>query len=30
MQDVRLVSSFCLWAAILGLSPVLAFRLLVG
>ncbi|WP_291866634.1 hypothetical protein [Bradyrhizobium sp.] len=30
MQDVLLVSSFGLWAAILGLSPVLAFRLLVS
>ena len=30
MQDVLLVSSFGLWAAILGLSPVLAFRLLMG
>ena len=30
MQDVLLVSSFGLWAAILGLSPVLAYRLLVS
>ena len=30
MQDVFLVSSFGLWAVLLGLSPVLAFRLLVG
>ena len=30
MQDIWLVSSFGLWAAILGLSPVLAFRLLMG
>jgi hypothetical protein len=30
MQDILLVSSFGLWAAILGLSPVLAFRLLVS
>lgn len=30
MQDVWLVSSFGLWAAILGLSPVLAFRLLMS
>ena len=30
MQDVLLVSSFGLWAAILGLSPVLAFRLLLS
>jgi hypothetical protein len=30
MQDVLLVSSFGLWAVLLGLSPVLAFRLLIG
>jgi hypothetical protein len=30
MQDVLLVSSFGLWAALLGLAPVLAFRLLIG
>ena len=30
MQDILLVSSFGLWASILGLSPVLAFRLLIG
>jgi hypothetical protein len=30
MQDVLLVSSFGLWAAIIGLAPVLAFRLLAG
>jgi hypothetical protein len=30
MQDVLLVSSFGLWAALLGLTPVLAFRLLMG
>nr|ALS89591.1 MetaGeneMark_Unknown Function [uncultured bacterium] len=30
MQDILLVSSFGLWATILGLSPVLAFRLLVS
>ena len=30
MQDVLLVSSFGLWAALLGLAPVLAFRLLLG
>lgn len=29
-QDFLLVSSFGLWAAILGLSPVLAFHLLTG
>jgi hypothetical protein len=30
MRDILLVSSFGLWVAILGLSPVLAFRLLVS
>jgi hypothetical protein len=30
MQDFLLVSSFSLWAAALGLSPVLAFHLLMG
>ena len=30
MQDVLLVSSFGLWAVVLGLTPVLAFRLLVS
>jgi hypothetical protein len=30
MQDVLLVSSFGLWAALLGLAPVLAFRLVLG
>ena len=30
IQDVLLVSSFGLWAAILGLAPVLAFRLLTS
>jgi hypothetical protein len=30
VQDLLLVSSFGLWAALLGLTPVLAFRLLVG
>jgi hypothetical protein len=30
MQDLLLVSSFGLWAVLLGLSPVLAFRLLMG
>ncbi len=29
-QDVLLVSSFGVWAALLGLAPVLAFRLLMG
>ena len=30
MQDFLLVSSFGLWAALLGLSPVLAFHMLLG
>jgi hypothetical protein len=30
MQDLLLVSSFGLWAMLLGLSPVLAFHLLMG
>ena len=30
IQDFLLVSSFGLWAVLLGLSPVLAFRLLAG
>jgi hypothetical protein len=30
VQDILLVSSFGLWAALLGLAPVLAFRLLLG
>jgi hypothetical protein len=30
LQDALLVSSFGLWAVLLGLSPVLAFRLLFG
>jgi hypothetical protein len=30
VQDILLVSSFGLWAAVLGLGPVLAFRLLTG
>ena len=29
-QDLLLVSSFGLWAMLLGLSPVLVFRLLLG
>jgi len=29
-QDLLLVSSFGLWAAVLGLSPVLAFHLMIG
>jgi len=30
MQDLLLVSSFGLWAVLLGLMPALAFRLLMG
>jgi hypothetical protein len=30
MHDVLLVSSFGVWAAVLGLSPVLAFHMLMG
>jgi hypothetical protein len=30
MQDFLLVSSFGLWATLLGLAPVLTFRLLMG
>jgi hypothetical protein len=30
MQDLLLVSSFGLWAVLLGLMPVLAFRMLSG
>jgi hypothetical protein len=30
MQDVLMVSSFGLWAALLGLAPVLAFRLVLA
>ncbi len=30
LQDCLLVSSFCLWAAVLGLSPVFAFHMLMG
>jgi hypothetical protein len=30
IRDLLLVSSFGLWAALLGLSPVLAFRVLMG
>jgi hypothetical protein len=30
MQDFLLVSSFGLWAAVLGLSPVLAFHALMA
>ena len=30
MQDALLISSFGLWAAVLGLSPVLAYHLLIA
>jgi hypothetical protein len=30
IQDFLLVSSFGLWATVLGMAPVLAFRLLMG
>lgn len=30
IQDVLLVSSFGLWAALLGFTPVLAYRLLIA
>jgi hypothetical protein len=30
MQDVLLVSSFGLWATLLGFVPVMAFRMLMG
>jgi hypothetical protein len=30
MQDILLVSSFGLWALLLGLSPVLAFHALMA
>jgi hypothetical protein len=30
MQDFLLVSSFGLWSVLLGLSPVLAFHMLMG
>jgi len=30
MQDLLLVSSFGLWAVLLGLMPALAFRLLMA
>jgi hypothetical protein len=29
MQDVLMISSFGLWAAVLGLSPVLAYHMLL-
>ena len=30
VQDLLLVSSFGLWATLLGLAPLLAFRMLMG
>ena len=30
MQDFLLVSSFGLWAVLLGLTPVMAFHMLMG
>lgn len=30
MQDLLLVSSFGLWATLLGLAPVLAYRVLMA
>ncbi|XIA65142.1 hypothetical protein ACFIOY_01510 [Bradyrhizobium sp. TZ2] len=30
MQDVLLVSSFALWAMVLGFAPVLTYRLLAS
>jgi hypothetical protein len=30
VQDVLLVSSFGLWATLLGFMPVMAFRMLMG
>ena len=30
VQDVLLVSSFAVWAMVLGFTPVLTYRLLVG
>ena len=30
MQDLLMLSSFALWAAVLGLSPVRAFHLLMS
>jgi hypothetical protein len=30
MQDLLLVSSFGLWAVVLGLVPALAFRMVIG
>jgi hypothetical protein len=30
VQDILLVSSFALWAMVLGLSPVLAYHMLMA
>ena len=30
MQDVMLVSSFALWAMLLGFAPVMTYRLLIS
>ena len=30
MQDVLMVSSFALWAVVLGFAPVLTWRLLIS
>jgi hypothetical protein len=30
LHDCLLVSSFCIWATVLGLTPVLAFQMLTG
>ena len=30
VQDVLLVSSFAMWAMVLGFTPVLTYRLLLG
>ena len=30
MQDLLILSSFGLWATLLGLAPLLTFRLLTG
>jgi hypothetical protein len=30
IQDFYVVSSFALWAALLGLGPILTYRLLLG
>jgi hypothetical protein len=30
IQDVFIVSSFTLWATVLGLAPILTYRMLLG